>query len=208
MRAAPTVLVVEDDRVMRESLVWLLETAELNVEAYGSPDELLERYDPDQPGCLVLDLQLGKMTGLELWRRLQERGCRHPFIIISGQGDIGAAVQSMHDGAVDFLEKPFDRQLFLGRVRQAIERDANNRHRRVSDLETQSQIDSLTPREREVMGLVVDGKLTKQIARRLDISEKTVEVHRSHVTKKMHVQSVAQLVRLVTEHSLGQAATK
>jgi two-component system response regulator TtrR len=196
-------LVVEDDRVMRESLVWLLKTAELNAEAYGLPGELLERYDPDQPGCLVLDLQLSEMTGLELWQRLREKGCRHPFIIISGQGNICTAVQSMHEGAVDFIEKPFDHQRLLSRVRQAIQHDANNRRRRVSHLETQTRIDSLTPREREVMELVVEGNLTKQIAKRLEISGKTVDVHRSHVTKKMHVQSVAQLVRLMIEHSLG-----
>jgi FixJ family two-component response regulator len=196
----PVVMLVDDDQEMRESLVWLLESNDLSVRAFSSPDEVIENYDPQLPGCLLIDLQLPGISGLELWQTLSEMGGRHPFIIISGHGNVETAVQTMHLGAVDFIEKPFDRKRLLARVHEAILVDAENRRKSAKFEETQRRIDSLTPREHEVMGLVTAGLLTKQIARKLGISEKTVEVHRSHVTKKMHVHSVAQLVALVSRN--------
>jgi FixJ family two-component response regulator len=196
----PVVILVDDDQEMRESLVWLLESNDLSVRAFSSPDEVIENYDPQLPGCLLIDLQLPGISGLELWQTLSEMGGRHPFIIISGHGNVETAVQTMHLGAVDFIEKPFDRKRLLARVHEAILTDAENRRNLAESEQTQRRIDSLTPREHEVMGLVTAGLLTKQIARKLGISEKTVEVHRSHVTKKMHVHSVAQLVALVSRN--------
>lgn len=196
--ATPVVLLVDDDIEIRESIVRLLESNNLNVRAFSSPDELIENYDPQLPGCLLIDLQLPGISGLQLWQTLREMGGHHPFIVISGPCDVATAVQAMQLGAVDFIEKPFDRKRLLDRVHEAISKDKENRRRLAESEEIQRRIDLLTPRENEVMGLVAEGLLTKQIARKLGISEKTVEVHRSHVTKKMHVQSVAQLVVLVS----------
>jgi RNA polymerase sigma factor (sigma-70 family) len=139
------------------------------------------------------------MNGLDLQRELRRRGSHRPFIIITGYGEVYSAVDAMREGAVDFILKPFDQQHFVNRVREALRSDARFRQQHATRENLRSRINSLTPREREVMDLVVEGKLTKQIALELGISAKTVEVHRSHVTKKMHVDSVAQLVRLVLE---------
>jgi len=198
--ATPTVLLVDDDQEMRESLVWLLESNDLSVRSFATPAELIENYDSQLPGCLLIDLQLPGISGLQLWQALREMGGRHPVIVISGHGDVATAVLTMQMGAVDFIEKPFDRKRLLARVHEAILADAENRRIFAESEEIQRRIDSLTPRENEVMGLVAEGLLTKQIARKLGISEKTVEVHRSHVTKKMHVHSVAQLVALVSRN--------
>lgn len=205
MHYEPTVFLVDDDPAMRESLSWLLRTDGLHVEEYGTIDELLSAYDAETPGCLVLDFKLPKSTGLDLYCRLRKSGCRHPFLMISGHGDVSTAVQAMRLGAVDFLEKPFERQTFLDRVREAIAEDQQRRQQDGDRQEVQRLIDTLTPRQREVLDLVVDGQLTKQIASKLNISAKTVEVHRSHITKKMRVNSVAQLVRMVTTNSTEPA---
>ncbi len=197
------VWVVDDDPDMRASLTWLLESAGYSVKAYSKPTELLDHYEPDCPGCFLLDLILPEMNGLQLWQALHERGSHNPFLIVSGQADVTTAVTSMHHGAVDFIEKPFKHTYLFRRVELALQRDALERRRRLANADFHTLLDSLTPREREVMQFVTEGMLTKQIALRLDISEKTVEVHRSHVTKKMKVQSVAQLVRLVTKHTLA-----
>ena len=197
----PAVTVVDDEHDMRESLVWMLKTRGFNIEAFASPRELLQCQEPDIPGCLVADYQLPGMTGLELQRELRRRGSRRPFIIITGHGEVNSAVDSMREGAIDFILKPFDQQQFINRVQEALRWDEKFRQRWQLHEQLQQRIDSLTPREREVMDLVVEGKLTKQIAQELGISAKTVEVHRSHVTKKMDVDSVAQLVRLVVEYS-------
>jgi len=203
MATRETVFLIEDDKAVRESVTRMLIAEGLDVEAFGDPAELLKAYDPSKPGCLLIDLRLPRMNGLELHAELLRRGCEHPFIIITGHGAVSHATAAMREGAVDFLEKPFDRQCLLDRIHEAIRSDANRRQK-CAELESiQVRIDSLTAREREVMALVVDGKLTKHIARELGISTKTVEVHRSHITQKMQVGSVAQLVRLITEYTMG-----
>ncbi len=203
MSQDPTVWIVEDDEALRTSLVWLLESAGRNVEAYASPGEFLNNFDADRRGVLVVDLQLPDMSGLELVRTLREQNRQRPFIMISGHGDISSAVELMREGAIDFMEKPFDQSRLLQRIEMALQCDAESHERYRKGIEIREQIDSLTPRELEVMHMVADGQLTKQIAKRLGISEKTVEVHRSHVTKKLRVRSIAHLVRIVL--SLGAA---
>ena len=203
MNTDPTVLLVEDDQEMRESIEWMLQKEGISVEAYSTPQALLDCYDPNRPGCLVLDLKLPGMSGVELWNELERIGGRHPFIVISGHGDVSNAVEAMRTGAIDFIQKPFSRQAFLTRVRQAIDCDAENRKQREKQCALRKRLQSLTPREREVLDLVVDGELTKNIARKLGIRPKTVEVHRSHITSKLGVDSTAQLVRIVVEQKLS-----
>jgi len=206
-----TVFLVDDDRSMRESLVWMLRSAGIDVEAYTAPHELLKSCDPSRAGCFVLDLRLPEMDGCELRRRLLDRGCRQPHLIISAYGQVPDVVEAMREGAVDFLEKPFDHKVFLNRVRGALALDAETRQNQAEKESVDKRLRSLTNREREVLDLVVQGMLSKQIARTLDISPKTVDVHRSRVTRKMGVASVAQLVQLMVRfdpagHSSNAAA--
>ncbi len=203
MNTDPTVLLVDDDQKMRESIEWMLRKEGISVEAYSTPKAFLDCYNPDRPGCLVLDSKLPGMTGVELWYALERLGGRHPFIVISEHGDVSNAVEAMRTGAIDFIQKPFSRQAFVTRVRQAIDRDAENRKQREKQRALRERLQSLTPREREILDLVVDGELTKNIAQKLGIRPKTVEVHRSHITSKMGVDSTAQLVRIVVEEKLS-----
>lgn len=200
MPPPPLVYLVEDDSAVRDSLVWLFRKEGYDVEAYGTPAEILSAYDQSKHGCLVLDLRLPEMTGIELRQKLIEQGCTHPFIIITGHGDVPDATRSMRMGAIDFIEKPLDITLLLSRVREAIEADLRQRREIMEHESFRSRFETLSPREREVLELVVAGKLTKQIANQLEISIKTVEVHRSNITRKMKVDNFIQLVRLYTEH--------
>jgi two-component system, LuxR family, response regulator FixJ len=202
MESSATVFLVDDDKNVRDAVAWMLRAVGLRVESYASPSELLDASRPERPGCFVLDLQLPGMSGFELRKRLWEKGCRQPFIIVSGHGDISLAVQAMRLGAVDFIEKPFHHQRLLDCVQKGVERDLAERRHRAGQADTQAHLDSLTAREREVLDLVVTGKLSKKIASELGISTKTVEVHRSNIMKKMAVDSVAQLVHRVTKHSV------
>lgn len=196
--AEPTVYVVEDDHDMRRSLEWALKSEGLRVATFGSPLEFLDRFDArSAAGCLVLDLRLPGMTGLDVYRQVRARGGALPFVVITAHGDVPHAVAAMRQGALDFIEKPFSRQQLLDRVREALASDAESRQRAHGEEEVRQRLAKLTPREREVLDLVVEGKLTKEIARRLGISPKTVEVHRSNLVKKMDVECVAQLVRQV-----------
>ncbi len=196
MTSEPTVFVVDDDAHVRKSLCWLLGSIGLEVESYASAQEFMEDFEPDRPGCLILDLRMPGMSGLQLQHQLAELGAAIPIIIISAYGDVPAAVQAMKAGAVDFIEKPFSDHLLLERVHQAVERDAQYRRHRSRRVGVELRIAALTRREREVMDLVVSGKATKQIARQLGISHKTVEVHRGRVMQKMAVESLAELVHL------------
>ena len=178
----------------------MIRDAGWNVETYNSAHDLLARHDPTRRGCLILDLQMPGMDGLDLQRALRERGGMQPFIVVTGAADTSKAVAAMHLGAFDFLQKPVEWQQLFDRIRKALDQDAAW-HRRLDDrTEVQSRLDRLTPREREIADFVARGMLTKEIARKLDISPKTVEVHRAHAVEKLGVQSVAQLVRLVIEH--------
>ena len=204
----PTVILVEDDQAVRDSIVWMLEQERIHVEAYATPSKLLAMYDSARPGCLVLDLHLPEMNGLELRGRLVEMGCQLPFIIITGHAEVPDATHAMRIGAVDFIEKPLNREVFLNRVWLALDQDARWRREQADHECVQARLDSLTQREHEVLGRVVAGKLTKQIATELGITIKTVEAHRSNITRKMQVDSVVQLVRIVIEHQSPHAAVQ
>jgi RNA polymerase sigma factor (sigma-70 family) len=196
METDPTVFVVDDDAAVRESLQWLIKTAGLNVECYGTAQEFLDVYDKSRPGCLVLDVRMPGLSGLDLQEQLGALGMTLPVIIITGHGEVPLAVRAMKGGAIDFLEKPFSDQLLLDRIREAIAKDEQDRQEQARRAQAAERLALLTPREREVMAMVVDGKANKQIAASLQISQKTVEAHRAQVMRKMEAGSVAELVRL------------
>ena len=192
----PVVFVVDDDPAMRDSLRWLIESTGLRVETYGDARAFLDAIGPDRPGCLVLDVRMPGMSGLDLQAELGRRGIGLPTIVVTGHAEVPLAVRAVKAGAIDFIEKPFSDQLLLDRVRQGIEIDRRERVRRARRAEVMRRIGLLTQREREVLDLVVSGKANKEIAAALRLSPKTVEVHRSHVMDKMQAESVAELVRL------------
>ena len=200
--AKPVVYVVEDDEALRFCLTTALARAEIDIEAFSSPTKFLAAYQPQRPGCLVLDLILPEMSGLDLSQELRNRDCWRPFILVTGRATIPVTVEAMRQGAFDVLEKPFERHRLIASVKGAMHRDQFERHCREVRANVASRVGLLTGREREVMELVVDGRLTKQIAKALGISTKTVEVHRSNITRKMGVDSVPQLVKLMFGHKI------
>ena len=197
MSQQPTVFVVDDDPAVRDSLRLLLESVGLVAETFSSPHQFLDTIVPEQPGCVLLDIRMPGMSGLELQRRLVARGITMPVIIITGHGDVTTAVQAMKTGAVDFLEKPFNDQALLDRIHAAISRDTQARRARAEQDEVGRHLATLSPREVEVLDLIIAGKANKVIAVDLRISEKTVEAHRARAMDKMQVRSTADLVRTV-----------
>jgi RNA polymerase sigma factor (sigma-70 family) len=200
------VFVVDDDPSVRRALGRLLRSAGLGAEAYASAQEFLAQERPDAPGCLVLDVQMPGLNGLELQRTLDEEHVCLPIVFITGHGDIPMSVHAMKAGAVDFLPKPFDDQNLLDAVRQAIAKDTQARRQRADFSVLQERIASLTPREREVLELVVTGMLNKQIGHRLGVTEKTVKVHRGQVMRKMQAGSLAELVRMAQKLDIESPA--
>ena len=196
MDAEALVFVVDDDAPMRESLQNLLRSVGLRVEAFASAQEFLRSTRPDVPSCLVLDVRLPGLSGLELQQRLAEGDMAMPIIFITGHGDIPMTVQAMKAGAVEFLTKPFRDQALLDAIQQALARDRAAREQRAQSEELRRRYRSLTPRERDVLALVVTGLLNKQIAGELGTSEASVKVHRQHVMAKMGAGSLAALVRM------------
>jgi RNA polymerase sigma factor (sigma-70 family) len=190
----PTVFVIDDDDALRESLRSLVASAGLNVEAFASPQRFLECYRPDGPACLVLDVRLPEMSGIELQETLAERGITVP-IIITGYGDVPTAVRAMKRGAADFFEKPFDPQALLDRIQQCLERDAETRRNDALRDQIRARLSNLTPREQEVMDMIVAGHTNKGIAEHLGISPRTVEIHRASLMQKMKTRSVVELVK-------------
>lgn len=197
MSTEPTVFVVDDDEAVRRAMELLFESVGLNREVYPSAEDFLRGYDPSRPGCLVLDLRMPGTSGLRLQEILAERGMDIPIIFITGHGDVATSVRAMKAHAFDFLAKPFNDQDLLDRIYEAIEWDLNTRRKRAGIAEIDALIGSLTPREREIMAMIVDGKSSKVMAADLNISDKTVQTHRARVMEKMHVKSVAALVRRV-----------
>lgn len=192
----PTIYIVDDDDGMRRALSVLMTTVGYNAIAFASPTEFLAKLDANQPGCLVLDVRMPEMSGLEVQQQLNRNGSLLPVILVTGHGDIPMAVQAMKDGAFDFLQKPFRDQDLLDRINAALKQDAENREMVERQADLKRRAESLTPREREVMALVVDGRANKVIAIDLGLSERTVEIHRANVMEKMGARSVAHLVRM------------
>lgn len=197
-----TVYVVDDDEAIRHSLELLIGAIGLNVRVFSDAASFLDAFDPALRGCIVADLSMPGMNGLEMQERLNDLNCRMPIVFLSGHGDVPAAVRALQRGAVDFLEKPFDPRLLLETIEQAVEMDSKRRAAAEKKAEIDSRINSLTPREREIVTLVADGKSSKVIALDLGISERTVELHRSHIMKKLSARSVADLVRMISDASL------
>jgi FixJ family two-component response regulator len=193
----PRVHIVDDDEAMRDSLKWLLESHGLKVDSYPSAEAFLQGFGADFCGCLVLDVRMPGMNGLDLHQELQARASTLPVIFITGHGDVPMAVSALKNGAADFIEKPFNDRDMLGLIESCMKQDRAAAARRAENASVVQRLDSLTQREHEVLGLIVAGKLNKQIADELRISIKTVEVHRSRVMEKIGAESVAELVRIV-----------
>ena len=194
-----TVFVVDDDEAVRASLRLLLKSVGLPATAYSSAQEFLANYDPRHPGCVVLDVRMPGMSGLELQQILNMRGATIPVIFITGHGDIPMAVEAMQHGAFDFLQKPFRDQDLLDRVQRALERDDRTRQELKEKDRIRDRLTSLTPREHEVLALITRGKPNKVVAADLGVSQRTVEIHRARVMEKMGASSFAQLVRMVLD---------
>lgn len=196
MEADPTIFVVDDDPGALKSLQWLIQSANWPVQAFQSAREFLEFYHPNVPGCLVLDVRMPEMTGLELQQEMDAKGWTIPVIFVTGYATVSSCVQALKSGAFDFVEKPATDSL-LEQIRRAIQLDARNRLTRQRNLDTEHRLKRLTVRERQVMELLVNGKRTKQIAKYLGVGAQTAAKHRTKVLEKMSVENEVELVYLV-----------
>lgn len=197
VREEPTVYIVDDDDAVRESLVFLMKSIRQKTEAYPNAQAFLDSGHDNKPGCLLLDIRMPGMSGLELQEKLKQKGSLLPIIFITGHGDVPMAVKAIKAGAADFVQKPFRDQELIDRIREVLEEDAQVRADKLQRAEILRRIDTLTEREREVMEQVVEGKANKVVAIDLSVSQRTVEIHRANVMEKMKARSLAQLVKLV-----------
>ena len=197
MQRRPIVYIVDDDPSAVDSLRWLVASAGFETETYTSPSEFLEQYNSTRRGCLILDIRMPEMNGLDLQDKLAARGCSLPVIVVTGHGDVAQCARAFRAGAFEFVEKPANDEMLIGRIEEAIELEAETRHVVTERAETESRITRLTARERNVMDLVLDGKTTKEIARELKITFQTVAKHKSRVLTKMEVHTELELARLV-----------
>jgi FixJ family two-component response regulator len=194
----PTIYIVDDDQQVRESIRLLMESVGLKVDSYGSAGDYLRHYSADQIGCLILDVRMPGMSGLELQANLRQLHHHHPpIVMISGHGDIPMAVRALHAGAVDFIEKPFNDQALLDSVHRAMQQDALRRGEASRITEIKERIARLTPRESAVMRRVVDGQRNKVIAIEMNITQSTVEAHRARVMEKMEARTLSELMRML-----------
>jgi FixJ family two-component response regulator len=191
-----TIHVVDDDQAVRESIKWLIESVGMNIETYGSADEFLDKYTEDSLGCVILDVRMPGLSGLDLQAIIRERGIDLPVIFITGHGDVPMAVRALKNGAVDFIEKPFNDQTLLDTIQAALQRHRDRLKKRGELDNIQARYDGLTTREQQVMDMVVSGKPNRDVAEALGISVKTVEVHRAKVMEKMQAKSIAELVKM------------
>ncbi|HYC35962.1 MAG TPA: response regulator [Usitatibacter sp.] len=194
--AEPTVFVVDDDESIRELLTWLMKRNSIRVRAFADARSFLKEWRDEGPACLILDLHMPGMDGLDLQRSLIEQGVMAPVIFLSGHADVPRAVRAVKSGAVDFIEKPFDYRKIVALARESLERDAAARDRRAHARKAAQRLASLTQREREVLDRVVAGKLNREVAEELDISIKTVEAHRAKIMEKLGAGSLAELVKI------------
>jgi FixJ family two-component response regulator len=192
-----TVFVVDDDEAVRDSLRWLIASVDLAVETFSSATDFLESYRDGQRGCMIVDVRMPGMSGLELQRKLSDRGIGLPVIVITGHGDIDMAVRAMKIGAFDFIQKPFNDQILLDRIQNALEQNEQLMEADAERAFILKQLSQLTAREREVLDGIVNGHSNKEIAATLQLSEKTIEFHRSKVMRKMEASSLAELIRKV-----------
>ncbi len=195
-----TVYIVDDDASIRELMTWLMQANRIPVKTFANAQSFLDAYRPDSPGCLILDLYMPGMSGLDLQQYLIEHGISMPVIFLSGRGDVAKAVAAVKHGAIDFIEKPFDYKKIVPLIQECLARDAAMRQHRGGRDSRQFRLASLTQREREVMDLIVTGKTNRAMAEALDISIKTVEAHRARIMEKLEVDSVAELVQLAMSH--------
>ena len=196
MSSEPIVHIVDDDKAIRDSLAMLMKSVGYESESYDSAEMFLNKADLCTPGCLIADIRMQGISGLELQQLLNNKGSKIPVIIITGHGDVPMAVQAMKAGAIDFLEKPYDNELLVARIKQCLSEVSRSQVKSRIVAEAKARISHLTPREKEVMNLLVAGKHNKIIAKELNISVRTAEAHRAKVMKKLHAKSLSDVVRL------------